>query len=113
MAITAPHWECGIVRSDDRSFRLEKHNGIAGLATGCIKLPFCPHRKARGWLGEAFGSASADPLRRPGGWRLHLIVDIPPPESVPDGRVVGAGPGPNRPAVTSDAVPRKGTVEGD
>jgi putative transposase len=103
--VSAPHWDRGMVRYDVRSFRVEKDKAIVGLSTtaGRIKFPFEVHRQAERWLGRAAGFATADLLRRPSGWWLHLVVDIKPPEFVPSGRVVGIDLGINRPAVTSDA----------
>jgi len=103
--VSAPRWERGMVRYDARSFRLEKDKGIVELATvaGRVKLPFTVHRQAQRWLDKATSFATADLLRRPSGWWLHLVVDIKPPEFVPSGRVVGVDLGINRPAVTSDA----------
>jgi IS605 OrfB family transposase len=103
--VSAPHWRRGMVRYDARSFRVEKGNGVVGLATvsGRIKLPFVTHAQAKRWLDKVSGFATADLLRRPSGWWLHLVVNIEPPEYVPSGRVVGIDLGINRPAVTSAA----------
>jgi putative transposase len=103
--VSAPHWDRGIVRYDARSFRVELGAGLVGLSTvaGRTKFPFEVHRQAKRWLDKASGFATADLLRRPSGWWLHLVVDIKPPEFVPSGRVVGVDLGINRPAVTSDA----------
>jgi IS605 OrfB family transposase len=103
--VSAPHWERGMVRYDARSFRVEKNVGLVGLSTaaGRIRLPFTAHRQAEKWLGKAVSFATADLLRRPSGWWLHVVVEIRPPEFVPSGRVVGIDLGINRPAVTSTA----------
>jgi putative transposase len=103
--VSAPHWERGMVRYDARSFRIERDRGVVGLATvaGRIKLPFAAHRQAEKWLDRAAGFATADLLRRPSGWWLHLVVEVKPPEFIPSGRVVGVDLGINRPAVNSDA----------
>jgi putative transposase len=94
-----------VMRYDARSFRFEKDRAVVGLATvaGRIKFPFTAHRQAHRWLDRADGFATADLLRRPSGWWLHVVVDIKPPEFVPSGGVVGIDLGINRPAVTSDA----------
>jgi putative transposase len=103
--VSAPHWERGTARYDARSFRVEREKGVVGLSTvaGRLKLPLTAHRQAEKWLGRATGFATADLLRRPSGWWLHVVVDVTPPEFVPSGRVVGIDLGINRPAVTSDA----------
>jgi hypothetical protein len=62
------------------------------LSPGGIKLPFAAHRQAQRWLDRAAGFATADLLRRPSGWWLHLVVDIKPPEFVPSDGVVGIDP---------------------
>jgi len=107
--VSAPYWERGMVRYDARSFSVDMDKGAdkgtVGLATvaGRIKLPFMAHRQAQRWLERADDFATADLLRRPSGWWLHLVINVKPPEFVPSGRVVGIDLGINRPAVTSDA----------
>jgi IS605 OrfB family transposase len=102
---SAPRTERGTVRYDQRSYRMEPGKGIVGLATtaGRIKLPYHAHPHARRWLDRASGFDSADLVRRPSGWWLHVVLTIEPPEIVPSDRVVGVDLGINRPAVTSEA----------
>lgn len=47
--------------------------------------------------------ATADLIHRDGAWRLHIVVDLPPPAVEPTGHVIGVDLGLARPAVTSDA----------
>lgn len=103
--VTAPRTERGCVRYDQRSYRMEPGKGVVGLSTtaGRIKLPYRAHPHAQYWLDQASGFDSADLVRRPSGWWLHVVLTIEPPEFVPSDRVVGVDLGINRPAVTSEA----------
>lgn len=103
--VSAPTTERGCVRYDARTYRMEVAGGVVGLSTvaGRIKFPFHAHPHAKRWLDRASGFDSADLVRRPSGWWLHVVLSIDAQEIKPSGKVVGVDLGINRPAVTSEA----------
>jgi IS605 OrfB family transposase len=103
--VSAPTTERGCVRYDARTYRMEVDKGVVGLSTvaGRIRFPFHAHPHAKRWLDRASGVDSADLVRRPSGWWLHVVLSIDAPEIASSGKVVGVDLGINRPAVTSEA----------
>jgi transposase len=100
--VSAPQWQRGVVRYDARAFASKKSGGRRAChrsRSDQISLYGAPSGPEMARY-RADGFATADLLRRPSGWWLH--VDVKPPEFGPSGRVVGIDLGINRPAVTSD-----------
>jgi IS605 OrfB family transposase len=86
---------------DARSFRLD-WSGIARLTVigGRIELPvlFDPHSETF----KGLKTCSADLVRKPKGWFLHVVVEREVPDHATTGKAIGVDRGVCRPAVTSD-----------
>jgi len=89
------------IRFDARSFRLD-WSGTVHLTVvgGRIKVPFLFDRHSEMFKG--LKTCSADLVRKPNGWFLHVIVEKEVPDVPATGRIVGVDRGVCRPAVTSD-----------
>lgn len=103
---------CGMVRCDAGSFRVEKDNGLVGLATMGARIKFRPHPEPGKWLGRASRFASADLLCRPSGCDcIGLRVSSRANSCRPARRRRSRHQPPGRDI--RGAVPREEIVEGD
>ncbi len=89
------------VRFDARSFRLD-WSGTVRLTVigGRIEVPFLFDRHSETESG--LKTCSADLVRKPKGWFLHVVVEKEVPDVQETGKAVGVDRGVKRPAVTSD-----------
>jgi len=90
------------MRLDSKTYRLLPSGVSMSSAAGRLSLQFAINTHAAKWLSIATGTASADLIFRKGRFYLHVVVNLPEREFVPNGQVVGVDLGVNRPAVTSD-----------
>ncbi|MBI4145230.1 IS200/IS605 family element transposase accessory protein TnpB [Candidatus Woesearchaeota archaeon] len=89
------------IRFDARSYRFD-WNGIVHLTVigGRIKVAFLLDRHSETFKG--LKTHSADFVRKPKGWFLHVVVEKEVPDVQETGKTVGVDRGVKRPAVTSD-----------
>lgn len=95
-----PRTEKPSIRFDARSYRLDWNNTARlTVIDGRIELPFLLDRHAETFRG--LKTCSADLVRKPKGWFLHVVVEkeVAPHEAT--GRAVGVDRGVKRPVVTS------------
>jgi IS605 OrfB family transposase len=89
------------VRFDARSFRLDWAGTVRlTVVGGRIKAPVLFDCHSETFKG--LKTCSADLVRRPKGWFLHVVVEKEAPDVQETGKVVGVDRGVKRPAVTSD-----------
>lgn len=99
--VGCPRTDKAAVRFDARSFRLD-WNGIARLTLigGRIEVPVLFDRHSETFKG--LKTCSADLVRRPKGWFLHVVVEKEVPDHEDTGQAIGVDRGIKRPAVMSD-----------
>ncbi|MFN3920491.1 MAG: RNA-guided endonuclease InsQ/TnpB family protein [Methylohalobius sp.] len=99
--VRCPRTDRPAVRFDARSFRLE-WSGMAQLTVigGRIKVPVVFDRHSETFKG--LKTCSADLVRKPKGWFLHVVVEKEVPNHGYNGKTVGVDRGVKRPAVMSN-----------
>lgn len=96
-----PQTEKPSVRFDARSFRLDWAGTVRlTVIGGRIEVPILFDKHSETFKG--LKTCSADLVRRPKGWFLHVVVEKEVPDVQATGKVVGVDRGVKRPAVTSD-----------
>jgi putative transposase len=100
-AASEPETRNPSVRLDARSYRLDWKNLQARLTVigGRIQVPVRLDRHSEQF--RDLKTASAELLRKPKGWFLHVTVKREVEDPVPKGKIVGVDRGIRRPAVTS------------
>lgn len=89
-------------RFNKHTFKVDWPNRTVRLSTtqGRMSLPFQLLAYAEKYAGATV--LTSDLLQRDGNWWLHIVVDLPAPEVVPNAAVVGVDLGIAQPAVTSN-----------
>ena len=90
------------MRLDSKTYRLSSDCVSISSVEGRQSVSFNAHPHVVKWLSIATGTASADLIFKKGRFSLHVVVNVPDREFVPNGVVVGVDLGINRPAVTSN-----------
>ncbi|HEX6555728.1 MAG TPA: transposase [Ktedonobacteraceae bacterium] len=100
--VRTPHSECACIRYDQRSSWVKWQSNTCSLATICgrVELPFSIPAHLVQYAGNK--TCSADLCYRKGRFTLHIVVDLPVPQSSLSEEVIGVDLGMNRPAVTSN-----------
>lgn len=98
--VGCPQTEKPSVRFDARSFRLDWDGAVRlTVIGGRVEVPvlFDPHSETF----KGLKICSADLVRKPKGWFLHVVIEKEVPNVSATGKIVGVDRGVKRPAVTS------------